>query len=216
MLEAAVWAQLDTLVALASRVRGNRHVLPFGLLQLRPGAIDPHAVLWGTGGSDGSRQPPGNSADGASEDMPEVAAGNSSSCSSSVDSSSAATTETGNQEGQQQQRWQEDLQQEQAHPSLQGMTGAGTGTEHSGQATSSSTENSNSSSSSRGSGSTAEQQLLASSKYAFAASGGSEAITTALHWRTSPHSAADCLCCTSLAFSYQQHVSKLPCRRSLT
>lgn len=36
MLEAAVWQQLDILAALSSRVKGRRHSLPFGLLQLRP------------------------------------------------------------------------------------------------------------------------------------------------------------------------------------
>ena len=35
-LEADVWALLDTLVALATRVRGSRPALPYGLLQLRP------------------------------------------------------------------------------------------------------------------------------------------------------------------------------------
>eukprot|EP00775_Hariotina_reticulata_P008771 gene8771-8950_t len=50
MLEAAVWAQLDTLVALSQRVRGSRHVLPFGLLQLRPPPVQSH--LAGADGMD--------------------------------------------------------------------------------------------------------------------------------------------------------------------
>jgi hypothetical protein len=45
LLEAAVWAQLDTLIALASRVKGTRHVLPFGLLQLRPAPVQPSSML---------------------------------------------------------------------------------------------------------------------------------------------------------------------------
>lgn len=36
MLEAAVWQQLDILAALSARIKGRRHALPFGLLQLRP------------------------------------------------------------------------------------------------------------------------------------------------------------------------------------
>lgn len=36
LLEAAVWQQLDILAALSTRVKGRRHSLPFGLLQLRP------------------------------------------------------------------------------------------------------------------------------------------------------------------------------------
>lgn len=36
VLEAAIWAELDILAALSSRVKGRRHSLPFGLLQLRP------------------------------------------------------------------------------------------------------------------------------------------------------------------------------------
>uniref|UniRef100_A0A383WN72 Uncharacterized protein n=1 Tax=Tetradesmus obliquus TaxID=3088 RepID=A0A383WN72_TETOB len=45
MLEAAVWAQLDTLIVLANRVRGTRYVLPFGLLQLRPAPVQPSSLL---------------------------------------------------------------------------------------------------------------------------------------------------------------------------
>lgn len=36
LLEAGIWQQLDILTALSARVKGRRHALPFGLLQLRP------------------------------------------------------------------------------------------------------------------------------------------------------------------------------------
>lgn len=67
MLEAAVWAQIDTLVALVSRVKGSRHALPFGLLQLRPPPVQPFTAYpaYQTGGSTPAASSPSQSSPSA-------------------------------------------------------------------------------------------------------------------------------------------------------
>lgn len=81
-LEADVWALLDTLVALATRVRGSRPALPYGLLQLRPppaprpvspgpgqAAADTVTVTrGGAGGHPDTPRPAGTNADSDSSD----------------------------------------------------------------------------------------------------------------------------------------------------
>jgi hypothetical protein len=153
MLEAAVWAQLDTLIALASRVKGTRHTLPFGLLQLRPAPVQPNSML----------QYKAPTAQGIKVDAADVATGKSVAETSSDNSNSSGSS---SQEAQTSSLQSGMLPPPAAEAVLDGNYDDATAT--SGSSSSSSNSRSNSSLE-------PQHQGLGASQYAYAASEGCDA-----------------------------------------
>jgi hypothetical protein len=153
LLEAAVWAQLDTLIALASRVKGTRHTLPFGLLQLRPAPVQPNSMLqYKAPTSQGDKPDAADVATGRS--VAENTSNNSSTNSGSGSGSSSQVTEAGSlQSGMQPPPAAEVVLDDRGDDAA--------------------VTSSNNSRSSSGLGS--QQQGLGASQYAFAASEGCDA-----------------------------------------
>jgi hypothetical protein len=161
LLEAAVWAQLDTLIALASRVKGTRHTLPFGLLQLRPAPVQPNSMLQYKAPTSQSSKP--GAADVAtSKSVAEISSNNSSDNSSSSGSgNSIQAPQAGSlQSGMQPPLAAEQVFDDKSNDKSDDATTAGS---------------SSSSSSRSSSGLEPQQQGLGAAQYAYAASEGCDA-----------------------------------------
>jgi hypothetical protein len=163
LLEAAVWAQLDTLIALASRVKGTRHTLPFGLLQLRPAPVQPNSMLQYKAPTSQSSKP--GAADVAtSKSVAEISSHNSSDNSSS---SGSGNSNQAPQAGSLHSGMQPPPSAEQVFDDKSD--------DKSDDATTAGSSSSSSSSSRSSSGLEPQQQGLGVAQYAYAASEGCDA-----------------------------------------